>query len=251
MMLRSKKVCLLVSFCITTALSAKGLNKQQSTSSLDTIFPGKALVNSSLISNAHSKFVLLIYARGTYASIMYLDKDIKRTKEKLTVVQKLYNGKYTNTDSVIVNSQTLMPVESYSDINTSKDSFVYHANNVKGSMQAKEGNKKGTLTKIDTAFSKPLFNGLIYAETYQALSYQKDRPFYVEDYVPGHNVKITRIEYIKDDEIVISGLRIPAKVLEMKTGNIVEHVWLNSSTQDVLKIEAKFPGFDYSMLRIL
>lgn len=247
----SKQICLLVLFFIMTALAAKGFNKLRLTTSSDTIFPGKALANASFISNAHTKFVLLIHARGTYASILYLDVDIKRKEDKLTVVQKLYNGKYTNTDSVIVNNQTLMPVESYSDINTSKDSFAYAANNIKGTMLARDGDKKGTLAKVDTTFSKPMFNGLIYAETYQALSYQKNHPFYVEDYVPGHNVKITRVEYIRDDEIVISGLRIPAKVLEMKTGSIVEYVWLNAKNQDLLKIEAKFPNFDYSELRLL
>src|SRR5271170_2909885 len=127
MMSLSKQTCLLVPFFIMTALAAKGFNKQRLTTSSDTIFPVKALANASLISNAHNKFVLLIHARGTYVSILYLDVDIKRKEDRLTVVQKLYNGKYTNTDSVVVNSQTLMPVESYSDINTSKDSFAYTA----------------------------------------------------------------------------------------------------------------------------
>ncbi len=33
--------------------------------------------------------------------------------------------------------------------------------------------KKGVLAKVDTLFTKPLFNGLIYTETLQTLTYNK------------------------------------------------------------------------------
>jgi hypothetical protein len=122
---------------------------------------------------------------------------------------------------LIPNSRkTLLPVESHSDINTSNENFTYSGNKISGTIVAKEGNKKGVSTTVDTAFLTPMFNGLIYAETYQALSYQKNHPFYLAEYVPGHNTKFTKVEYIRDDEITISGAKIAAKVLEMNTGQI-------------------------------
>lgn len=246
-----KQTLLLAFVLIISSTSKASVVKICLKPTADTIFAGKVLTHASLITNTHKKYTMLIYARHTYSSIMLLDVDIRTNESQTTVVQKLYNGKYTNVDSVIVNNKTLMPVESYSDINTSKDSFVYNKNRISGTMLAKEGSKAGTPTKVDTTFSKPMYNGLIYAETYQALSYQKNHPFYLAEYVPGHNVKITRVEYVRDEEINVSAVKIPAKVLEIKTGNIVEHVWLNVKNQEVLKIEAKFPGFDYTLSRLL
>lgn len=217
----------------------------------DTIFVGSPLSNAKLISNLHTRFSLLIYASNTYKSIKFLNREVTVSGNQIRVVQKLYNGTDTNIDSVIVNSKTLMPIESHSDINTAIDSFTYNANKVSGTTLVKTPKKKDTLIKIDTSFSKPLFNGLIYMETYQALSYQKNQPFYLAEYVPGHNTKFTRIEYIKDEDVSISGVTIAAKVLEMKIGKITLYCWLNAKNQELLKIEAKFPGFNYYMLRML
>jgi len=158
---------------------------------------------------------------------------------------------HVNIDSVIADRKTLLPVESHSDINTSNENFTYSGNKISGTIVAKEGNKKGVSTTVDTAFLTPMFNGLIYAETYQALSYQKNHPFYLAEYVPGHNTKFTKVEYIRDDEITISGAKIAAKVLEMNTGQITIYCWLDAKDQSLIKMEGMFPTFDYYLLRMV
>lgn len=254
MVLRLKQVTLIASLLIFPCFSVlAGLsnNKICRPGTLDTTFAGVILPNTSLIKSTHTRYILMFYAHHTYSNIKFLDRDITRKGDQLIVLQKLYNGSYINTDSVIVNGKSLIPIESYSDINSSKESFTYAGNKVSGTMLEKEGAKKGALTKVDTTFPKPLFNGLIYDETLQSLSYQKNRPFYLAEYVPGHNTKFTRVEYIKDDDLTISGLTIPAKVLEERIGNIILHCWLNAKNQELLKIEGKLPGFDYYMVRML
>jgi hypothetical protein len=47
--------------------------------------------------------------------------------------------------------------------------------------------------------------------------------------VPGHNTKFSLVNYIKDDQLVIGGIKVMTKVLEVKMGN--------------------FPGFDYYLLK--
>jgi hypothetical protein len=169
--------------------------------------------------------------------------------DRVLVVDKLYNGAYTNTDSVIVDRLTFMPVESYSDVSTSKDSFRYVGSKVSGTMLGREGDKKGVLEQIDTLFPKPLFNGLIYAETFQALTYKKDQPFYLAEYVPGHNTKFSLVNYIKDDELEIAGAKVMTKVLEVRIGQILLHYWLDARSQELLKIEGSFPNFSYYLLK--
>ncbi len=220
--------------------------------SRDTIFAGQKMANSSLLKNEDSKFVMLIRNSRTnnYTSIKYLDKQLRLKGDKLLIVQKLYNGAYVNIDSVIVDASTLAPVESYSDINISKDSFIYKKNEVTGTMKATDGAKKGVITKIDTVLPKLMFNGLIYPETYQALNYHKGKSFCLAEYVPGHNTKYTLVTYIKDDTVTIADSNIPAKVLELKTGRVVLNCWINAKDQEMLKIEGDFPGFKYYLYRI-
>jgi hypothetical protein len=242
---------IMVSSLMISNLFGRGLiHKTNPATRIDTIFVGNPLPNSNLIKTTHSRFSLLIHANNTYKSIKFLDREVTVKGNKILVVQKLYNGAYVNIDSVLVYSQTLMPIESHSDINTSVDSFTYDKNRVSGTLLAREVNKKG-LIKIDTIFSKPLFNGLIYAETYQALFYKKNDPFYIAEYVPGHSTKFTQVEYIKDESVAISGLKIAAKLLKMDIGKTTIYCWLNAKNQELLKIEGKFPGFDYDMLRML
>jgi hypothetical protein len=57
------------------------------------------------------------------------------------------------------------------------------------------------------------------------------------------------VEYIRDDEITIANIKIAAKVLEMTTGQLTFYCWLDAKDQALLKIEGKFPKFDYYMLR--
>jgi hypothetical protein len=217
----------------------------------DTIYVGSILPNASLIANSDSKYCLMIHSNNTYSSIKLLDIKVRMEDNKIYVTQKLYNGSFINTDSVIINRQTLMPTESYSDISTSKDSFIYKGGQISGTMQSKEEGKMGSIKIFDTTFRKPLFNSLTYIETYQALTYQKNKPFYLAEYVPGHGIpKFTKVEYIKDEETIVSGIKISAKVLEVRFGNITALYWLNAKNQEIFKIEAKFPRFDYYLSKV-
>jgi hypothetical protein len=216
---------------------------------IDTVYAGKILPNAALIKPAHNRYMMLVSAKNVYRTIKYLDRETRLEGENLIVIQKLMNGAYTNTDSVIVNRNTLLPVESYSDINTSKDSFVYKNGRVTGTMLSREGSNKGTITRADTAFAKPLFNGLIYAETFQGISYVKNHPFVIAEYVPGHQTKFTKVEYVKNEALNFLGKQIDAKVIKAHTNGGDIYYWLNAGNQELIKIEAKFPGFDYYLLR--
>jgi hypothetical protein len=236
---------------ISDRSKGKGIAHSSLFQGIDTVYAGTTLPHAGLIKSGHSQYTMLIYAHQAYGSIKFLDQQVQVNGDRILVVDKLYDGTYTNTDSVIVDRQTLMPVESYSDINTSKDSFSYMGSKVSGTMLGREGDKKGVLEQVDTLFPKPLFNGLIYAETFQALSYKKNQPFYLAEYVPGHNIKFSLVTYIKDDELVIAGLKVKTKVLDEKIGKILLHYWLDARTQELLKIEGNFPGFDYYLLKTM
>jgi hypothetical protein len=160
-------------------------NKYYKVEQGDTIFAGSPLANAAFIKDARNRFSLLIYANNSYRSIKFLDREVRIKENQLLVVQKLYNGAYTNTDSVIVNRKTLLPVESHSDINTSIEDFIYSGSNISGTIVAKDRDKKGVSTKVDTAFLNQMFNGLIYAETYQALTYKKATRFTWPNMCPG------------------------------------------------------------------
>ena len=220
-----------------------------SAQALDTIYAGKVLPNAALIKPAHNRYMMLVSAKNVYRTIKYLDREVRIDGENLVVIQKLMNGAYTNTDSVIVNRNTLLPVESYSDINTSKDSFVYKNGRVTGAMLSREGSSKGTITRVDTAFARPLFNGLIYAETFRGMAYIKNHPFIIAEYVPGHQTKFTTVEYVKNETFSFLGKQIDTKVIKAHTNGGDIYYWLNAGNQELIKIEAKFPGFDYYLLR--
>ena len=220
-------------------------------SSIDTIFAGHLLPGNKNIQPGETRFVMLIHSGNSYNNIKFLDRKIERTADKLTVVQKLFNGSFVNIDSVLLDAGTLTPLESYSDINTSKDSFSYTSNKITGTMLLREGAQKGTTQAVDTAFPHPMFNGLIYPETLQALSYRKDHPFVLAEYIPGHNTKYARIEYLKDEELELSGAHFQTRVIEARIGGLTIHYWLNAAGQELLKIEGKFPAFDYQMLRVI
>ncbi len=217
----------------------------------DTIFADHALPGDKNIRSCETRFVMLIHSGNTYSSIKFMARKTERTADKLTVVQKLYNGAYVNTDSVLLDAATLKPLESYSDINTSKDSFSYAKNTISGTLLLRDGPQKGTTQSVDTAFLHPMFNGLSYFETLQRLSYYKGHPFILAEYVPGHSTKYSRIEYVKDEDLELSGAHFETKVLEARIGAITLHYWLNAADQQLLKIEGKFPSFDYQMLRVL
>lgn len=219
--------------------------------STDTLFAGHVLPGTKNIRSSETRFVMLIHSGNTYNSIKFMDRKTERTASKLTVVQKLYNGSYVNTDSVLLDAGTLQPLESYSDINTSKDSFTYANNRVWGTLLFRDGPQKGTTQAVDTTFPHLLFNGLSYFETLQGLSYSKGHPFVLAEYVPGHNTKYSRIEYLKDEDLELSGAHFETKVLEVRIGAITLHYWLNATDQQLLKIEGKFPAFDYQLFRVL
>jgi hypothetical protein len=218
---------------------------------IDTVFADHALPGSKNIQSGETRFVMLIHSGNTYNSVKFLDSKTDRTATKLTVVQKLYNGSFVNTDSVLLDANTLKPLESYSDINTSKDSFSYTGNAIRGTMLLRDGPQKGTTQTVDTAFAHPLFNGLSYPETLQSLSYRKGHPFILVEYVPGHATKYSRIEYLRDEELELSGARFETKVVEEKIGVLTIHYWLNAADQQILKAEGHFPNFDYQLLRVI
>jgi len=238
-------------FIILSLLSILVISDCRAGKGIDTVYAGATLPHAELIKSGHSQYTMLIYARQVYSSIKFLDQQVQVNGDRVLVVDKLYNGTYTNTDSVIVDRQTLMPVESYSDINTSKDSFSYMGSKVSGTMLSREGDKKGVQEQVDTLFPKPLFNGLIYAETFQALTYKKGQPFYLAEYVPGHNTKFSLVNYVRDDELVIAGAKVMTKVLEVRIGKILLHYWLDDRSQEVFKVEGNFPGFDYYLLKTI
>jgi hypothetical protein len=238
-------------FNILSLLSLLMISVCSAGEGIDTVYAGTNLSHAGLIKSGHSQYTMLIYAHQAYSSIKFLDQQVQVNGDRVLVVDKLYNGTYTNTDSVIVDRRTLIPVESYSDINTSKDSFSYMGSKVSGTMLSKESDKKGVQEQVDTLFPKPMFNGLIYAETFQALTYEKGQPFYLAEYVPGHNTKFSLVNYVRDDELVIAGTKVMTKVLEVRIGKILLHYWLNASSQEVLKIEGNFPGFDYYLLKTM
>jgi hypothetical protein len=212
---------------------------------IDTVFADQPLANSELLNNNHIRYVMLIEAGHTYRNIKLLDERVEIKGDQAVIVQKLCDGTSVNTDSVIVNRHTLMPFESYSVIQTSKDSFVYHGNKVTGTLTG------ATKKQLDTSFLKPMFNGLTYAETYQSLRYQKNVPFYIAQYVPGHNVNFEQVKYIRDEEITVNGVSLQAKLLEIKkTAQVTIYCWLAAKTQEILKIEGAFPGFSYSLLKL-
>jgi len=240
----------LLSLLVITDYSAgKGITHYSLLKGIDTVYAGNVLPHAGLIKSGHSQYTMLIYARQTYSSIKFSDHQVLVNGDHILIVEKLYNGAYTNIDSVIVDRQTMMPVESYSDINTSKDSFKYVGSKVSGTMLGREGNKKGVLEQVDTVFSKPLFNGLASGETLQALAYNKDQPFYLAEYVPGHNTRFSLVKYIKDEELVIAGNKVMTKVLEVRAGTMLLHYWLDARSQEVLKIYGNFPAFDYYLLK--
>jgi hypothetical protein len=210
----------------------------------DTVFANRELSNTKLLMDTHYRYTMLICANHSYKSIKLLDRQVEAKGTRVTIVEKLYDGSTVNTDSVIVDKQTLLPVESYSVISTSKDCFIYKGNSITGNMTNIAGNQKRSFTKIDTSFSKPMFNGLAYMETYQALNYEKNTPFILAQYVPGHRVNFERVEYVKDDEIIVDGIISPAIVLEIKkTDTITIHCWLSKNAREVLKIEGAIPAF--------
>jgi hypothetical protein len=217
----------------------------------DTVFADHPLPGNGNIRSGETRFVMLINSGNNYNSIKFLDRKTQRTADKLTVVEKLFNGTNVNIDSVLLDARTLKPLESYSDINTSRDSFAYTNNTISGTMLLREGPQKGTTQTVDTTFPHPLFNGLLYPETLQALTYRKGHPFILAEYVPGHNTKYSRIEYLKDEDLEMSGTVFKTKVLEAKIGSLTIHYWLNAADQQLLKIEGKFPAFDYRMLRVI
>ena len=118
-----------------------------------------------------------------------------------------------------------------------------------GTMISKDGNDKGKITKIDSNFARAMYNGLIYAETFQSLSYIRNKPVVLAEYVPGHQAKFTRVEYVKDDQLDFPGVTISVKVIKATVNNNILYYWLNSKGQELIKIEAVFPGFTYRLLR--
>ena len=218
---------------------------------IDTVYAGKALPNAAAIKPTHNRYMLLVSVKHVYRSIKYLDREVRLDGENIVVTQKLMNGAYANTDSVIVKRNTLLPVESYSDINTSKDNFVYKNGRIRGNMLSREGKSKGTITNIDTTSARPMFNGLIYAETFQGMGYVKNHPFVIAEYVPGHQTKFTRVEYVANEALNFLGKKIDTKVIKAHTNSTDIYYWLNANTQELIKIEAKFPAFNYYLLRTL
>lgn len=217
----------------------------------DTVFADRPLPGNNNIRSGEARFVMLINSGNNYNSIKFCERKTQRTADKLIVVEKLFNGSYVNIDSVLLDARTLKPLESYSDINTSRDSFSYNNNTISGTMLLREGPQKGTTQTVDTTFPHPLFNGLLYPETLQALTYRKGRTFILAEYVPGHNTKYSRIEYLKDEDLELSETVFKTKVLEAKIGSLTIYYWLNAMDQQLLKIEGKFPTFDYRMLRVI
>jgi hypothetical protein len=247
-------IILIVFFTVSLSFAPAGGKPYQANhkeaKKTDTVFANQLFSNTRLLMDTHHQYTMLIYATHSYKSIKLLDRQVEVKGNRVTIVQKLYDGITVNTDSVIVDKQTLMPVESYSDISTSKDSFIYKGNRISGAMMAAV-NQKRSITKIDTSFSGPMFNGLAYIETYQALNYEKNRPFFLAQYVPGHSVNFERVEYVKDEEMTVDGIPLPAIVLEIKkTHTITIHCWLSKKTRELLKIEGAFPGFSYYLLRL-
>ena len=225
--------------------------KQDEHTNTDTIFANHNLPNSRFLKDAHYRFTMLIYDGHTYKSIKLLEEHLSIAGKRINIVQKLYDGTSCNTDSVILNSQTLAPIASYSNIPTARDSFNYSGNRISGTSTPIEKNKTNTPKSTDTSFSQPMFNGLAYAETYQSLTYKAGVPFYLAQYVPGHNVNFERVEYIKDENILINGINVKAMVVEIKkTSSISIRCWLSPKTQELLKIEGKFPSFTYSLIRL-
>jgi hypothetical protein len=217
----------------------------------DTVFANHSLPNSRLLKSTHQRFSMLLNDGHTYRSIKLLDVQLTLGDGRIIIVQKLYDGSTCNVDSVIVNSQTLAPIESYSNLPTARDSFIYSGNRISGAITPIEKNKNHTPKQTDTSFSHPMFNGLTYAETYQSLTYQMGVPFYLAQYVPGHNVNFERVEYIGDENILINGINVKAMVVEIKkTSSISIRCWLSPKTQELLKIEGKFPSFSYSLIRL-
>jgi hypothetical protein len=238
---------LLTSFCaIITCLSiaVPAFSQQQ----LDTVVAGSPLPQAELIKAGHKRYVMLIYTNLTYKSIKILDRQVSTNGHQLTIVQKLYDGTSCNTDSVLVDKNTLAPVESYSTITSSVDSFAYHGNAVVGRMLPLPA---GPARKVDTVLSKPLFNGLVYNETYQSLDYKKGVPILVGQYVPGHHASYERVEYVKDEEVTIAGIQVPSMVLNIQVSpTIFLQCWLSAKSHEILKMEGQFPGFTYSLIQI-
>jgi hypothetical protein len=232
-------------------------NRQQrslvskSADSPDTVFANTQLPHSDLIKDTHVRYAMLIYANHSYKSIKLLDREVITNGNTLTVVQKLYDGASVNIDSVLVEKNTLAPVESYSSITTSLDSFGYRGNAVKGTMIPVAGGKQQAGRNVDTLLAKPLFNGLVYVETYQSLNYKKGVPFFLGQYVPGHNVTFERVEYVSDEKVTIAGVEVPAIKLNIqKNSQVSIQCWLNAKSHEVLKIEGRFPAFTYALVQV-
>jgi hypothetical protein len=242
------KNILLLSFLLPCFISN---TKAQDTKNTDTIYAGAVLPNASFLKTTQNRYVMLIYIHNTCSSIKYLERNVTVNGDNVTVVQKLMNGVYTNTDSVIINQHTLSPLQSYSDINTSSDSFRYDGNRVTGTMTSKQAATKGEVTKVDTVFSRTMFNGLIYAENYQCMKYVKDKPLLIADYVPGHQAKVTRVEYVNDEVLYFAGKPIATRVIKARVNGTDVYYWLDAADQSLLKIEGKFPSFEYRMMRCI
>jgi len=250
--MRKFLLCILSSLVAFSTLSFGQVGQKPGKGTkIDTIFANHTLPNSRFLRDAHFRFSMLIYDGHTYRSIKLLDEQLSIAGKRINIVQKLYDGISCNTDSVIVNSETLAPIESYSNIPTARDSFKYKGNRISGTITPIEKNKANSVKKTDTSFSQPMFNGLAYAETYQSLTYKMGVPFYLAQYVPGHNVNFERVEYIKNEDVVLNGVSVRAIVVEIKkTSTISIRCWLSAHTQELLKIEGKFPSFSYSLIRL-
>ncbi len=223
----------------------------KSVGTLDTVFANNKLPHSDLVKDVHVRYATLIYANHSYKSIKLLDREVITNGNTFTVVQKLYDGASVNIDSVLIEKNTLAPIESYSNISTSLDSFGYHGNRVKGMMIPIAGGKQQSGRNVDTLLAHPLFNGLAYIETYQVLNYKKGVPFILGQYVPGHNVTFERVEYVSDEKVSIAGVEVPAIKLNIqKTSQVSIQCWLNAKSHEVLKIEGQFPAFTYSLVQV-
>jgi hypothetical protein len=249
------KIILLIFFGVCLGCFYAGANSKKPVRTLpeqlDTVFATDKLPHSDLIKDAHTHYTMLIYANHLYKSIKLLDEQVATNGNVLTVIQKLYDGSTVNIDSVLVDRNTLTPMESYSTITTSVDSFAYHGNDVKGTMLPIVGGTKQSGRSVDTLLSKPFFNGLIYAQTYQALQYKKGAPFVLAQYVPGHRASFERVEYVKDGKVVVAGVEVPAMELNIQISSQVSiQCWLSAKSQEVLKMEGQFPGFSYALLQV-
>src|ERR1700744_6239289 len=66
---------------------------------IDTVFAGAVLPNAGLIKSGHSRYTMLIYGHQAYNSIKFLDQHVLVYGDRIQVVEKLYNGTFTNADS--------------------------------------------------------------------------------------------------------------------------------------------------------